>query len=198
VVVGAERDVGEIVDSVFRSKCRPEFPGGDVSDANVGFPFAAEFWYTFPGYLPNGRMAMAVANHHSSPPSLSVITFDKEGKQTEEVLAVPGPDEMLAIPVKGWYLQNERLKEHLVERISFQPGFIRIRGCHFPLDDSYYRSPSWDHQDVGGLDLDTEDAMSWQEYPRGIGGEVSYSMRIGQYVFGWDRYADKRGRVHST
>ncbi len=159
------------------------------------FPFAADFWYTFPGYLPDGRMAMAAEDHRTSPPTLCVLTFDEQGRQTEDMLTVPLPDDLLAIPVSDWYLHKDRMKDHLVETIGFRPGFIRIRDCRFPGDDSYNR-PYWDHQDVGGLDTDDEE--SWKEEPCGVGGQVSYHMRTGQYVFGWDRYADKTGIVHST
>ncbi len=160
------------------------------------FPFAADFWYTFPGYLPDGRMAMADEDPRTSPPTLCVITFDAKGDQTEDVLTVPFPADLLAIPVKDWFLHKDRMQKHLVETIGFRPGFIRIRGCRFPGDDSYNR-PYWDHpEEIGGLDSDDEE--SWMEYPRGAGGEVSYRMRTGQYVFGWDRFADKEGRVHST
>jgi hypothetical protein len=159
------------------------------------FPFAADFWYTFPGYLPDGRMAMAAEDYRTSPPSLCVITFDRRGKQTDDVLTVPVPDDLLAIPVDRWFEHKERMQQHLTETIGFRPGFIRIHDCCFPGNDSYNR-PHWDQQEVGGLDSDDEE--SWQEEPRGIGGEVYYHVRSGQYVFGWDRYADRRGRVHST
>src|SRR5262249_54777021 len=52
------------------------------------FPFAADFRYTFPGYLPDGRMAMAAENHQTIPPTLCVLTFDKNGKQTDDILTV--------------------------------------------------------------------------------------------------------------
>ncbi|MCA9069608.1 MAG: TIGR02996 domain-containing protein, partial [Planctomycetaceae bacterium] len=56
------------------------------------FPFAADFWYTFPGYLPDGRMAMAAEDHSTDPPSLCVITFNKRGVQTKDTFYVSLPD----------------------------------------------------------------------------------------------------------
>jgi uncharacterized protein (TIGR02996 family) len=165
------------------------------------FPFAADFWYTFPGYLPDGRMAMASQNHKTSPPSLCVITFDKKGKQTDDVLTVPMPADLLAIPTKEWYHHKDRMKQQLSDVIGFRPGFIRIRGCRFPWDEHGGYSPHRGHEDEWEDKLglpDTDDQESSEEYPCGIGGDISWLMRDGQYIFGWDRWADKRGRVHST
>jgi hypothetical protein len=161
------------------------------------FPFAADFWYTFPGYLPDGRMAMAAEDHTTSPPTLCVITFDRKGNQTDDVLTVPLPEDLLAIPVDQWYDHKERMKQHLIETIGFRPGFIRIRDCRFPGDTWEYNRPYWDNDgEVGRLDADDE--QSWQGEPCGFGGHVSYKLRTSQWIFGWDRYADKRGEVHST
>lgn len=161
------------------------------------YPFAADFWYTFPGYLPDGRMAMADEDATTSPPSLCVLTFDKKGKQMEEVLTVPFPDDLVAVPPGQWYEHKDRLQQHLIEAIGFRPGFIRVHDCIFPKDESMYMRPSWDTDcEVGLLDLDDE--ASWQESPCGYGGHVTYLVRTQQFVFGWDRYGDKQGRIHST
>jgi hypothetical protein len=45
---------------------------------------------------------------------------------------------------------------------------------------------------------DQDDEESWKEDPAGIGGNITWLLREGQYIFGWDRWADKRGSVHST
>src|SRR5262249_53971120 len=60
------------------------------------FPFAVYHRYIFPGYLPDGRMAMACQDHSTRPPSLCVLTFDNKGNQTGDVLTVPMPAEILA------------------------------------------------------------------------------------------------------
>jgi uncharacterized protein (TIGR02996 family) len=167
------------------------------------FPFAADFWYTFPGYLSDGRMAMAAEDHRTAPPTLCVLTFDRKGNQTRDVLHVPLPEDLLAIPVKEWFLHKERMKQHLIETIGFRPGFIRIRDCRFPGDEHGYNRPSWemysmqgDEQEFGVPDLDDEE--SWAESPCGFAGRLAQRLRDQEYVFGWDRYADKRGSVHST
>jgi uncharacterized protein (TIGR02996 family) len=167
------------------------------------YPFAADFWYTFPGYLADGRMAMAKENHLTSPPSLCVLTFDSRGKQTYDVLTVPLPDGLLAIPVEEWYQHKERMQQHLVETIGFRPGFIRIRDCQFPGDDSEYNRPCWEmfswqgeEEQFGIPDLDDEE--SWAEHPCGYAGQFAQRLRAQEWVFGWDRYGDKSGRIHST
>lgn len=162
------------------------------------FPFAADYWYLFPGYLPDGRMALAKENHRVTPPTLCVLTFDKMGNQTEEVLTVPPPDDFLAIPTEDWFRHKDRIQQHLIDAIGLQPGFIRIRDCQFPGDESGFYSPcleDWDPY-LGHPDADEDE--SWDADPRGNGGEMYHQIRQGEYVLGWDRYADKRGRVHST
>jgi hypothetical protein len=166
------------------------------------FPFAADFWYTFPGYLPDGRMAMANEDHRTSPPSLCVLTFDKEGNQTDDVLTVALPNDLLAIPAEKWYQHKEYMQRLLIARIGFRPGFIRIRDCRFPGDDGSDR-PYWsvfsfqvEPEQFGVPDPDDED--SWVYSPCGIAGGIARRLRSQEYVFGWDRHADKRGRVHST
>jgi uncharacterized protein (TIGR02996 family) len=163
------------------------------------FAFAADFWYTFPGYMPDGRMAMANEDHRTTPPTLCVITFDSKGNQSDDVLTVPLPQDLLAIPVDEWFRHKERIQQHLVETIGFRPGFIRIRDCQFPDDNQDYAfdRPYWEHEELLGYP-DSDDEESWNVNPEGIGGKVSSLIRNGAYVFGWDRYADKRGRVHST
>jgi hypothetical protein len=167
------------------------------------FPFAADFWYTFPGFLPDGRRAMAREDHRTSPPALCVITFDKSGNQTNDVLTVPMPPDLLAIPVRKWDEHKDRMQRHLIETIGFRPGFIRIRDCQFPEDEDGYDRPCWEVYSMQGDDElfgvpDPDDASSWVEYPCGFAGALHRRRRAGEYIFGWDRYADKRGRVHST
>jgi uncharacterized protein (TIGR02996 family) len=161
------------------------------------FPFAADFWYTFPGYLPGGRMAMAKEDARTSPPTLWVITFDRKGRQTKDVLRVPMPPELLSIPPREWYQHKERMKQQLIDEIGFRPGFIRVRDCCFPGDDHGYNRPHWDYfEGMGEVDSDDED--SWQEEPCGFGGWGTYHVRETQWVFGWDRFGDKSGTIHST
>jgi uncharacterized protein (TIGR02996 family) len=167
------------------------------------FPFAADFWYTFPGYLPDGRRAMAAEDHRTSPPTLCVLTFDRKGKQTDEVLTVALPDDLLATPVNEWYAHKERMEQHLIETIGFRPGFIRIQDCQFPGDEYGYDRPYWEVYSMQGEEEqfgvpDAEDEDSWTEYPCGYAGQLARRLRDHEYVFGWDRYADKRGKVHST
>jgi hypothetical protein len=142
-------------------------------------------------------MAIAAEDHTTTPPTLCVISFDGNGNQTDDVLTVPLPAELLAIPLREWYKHKERMQQHLIESIGFCLGFIRVRDCRFPGDAHDYNRPTWDEPEHLGV-LDSDDEESWQENPRGNGGEAHYVLRNGQYVFGWDRYADKRGRVHST
>jgi hypothetical protein len=90
------------------------------------------------------------------------------------------------------------MKQQLIDRIGFRPGFIRIRDCNFP-GKSTYISPAWDYEEcIGALDTDDDEEASWEEYPCGFGGRISYLVRTAQWVAGWDRYADKTGVVHST
>jgi uncharacterized protein (TIGR02996 family) len=166
------------------------------------FPFAADFWYTFPGYLPDGRMAMASEDHSTSPPTLCVLTFDKKGKQMDDVLTVPLPADLLAIPTREWFRHKERMKQHLIDLIGFRPGFIRIRDCQFPWDKHGGYTPCRGHEEYWeeqfGYPDNDEDEEGWQEYPCGIGGQITWLLRGGEYIFGWDRWANKEGRVHST
>jgi hypothetical protein len=171
---------------------RPGYPGL--------YPFAADFWYTFPGYLPSGRMAMADEDHTTDPPTLCVITFDKNGKQTKGVIRVPIPPDLLAIPADKWYEHKDRLKQQLIDVLGFRPGFIRVRDVQFPADEWGGLSPQW-HGDVweemyGHPDEDTE--ASWADWPTGNGGQAWHHLRNHEWILGWDRWADKRGKVHST
>jgi uncharacterized protein (TIGR02996 family) len=164
------------------------------------FPFAEDFWYVFPGYLPDGRMALAAENPRTHPATLCVLTFDAQGRQTNEVLTVPIPDDLLAIPVESWYEHKDRMKQQLIDLIGFRPGFIRVRDCRFPGDNSNYNRPFWEDLDehVGRPDTDADEDWFREQFPCGHGGEVWGHVRDGDWIFGWDRYADKRGRVHST
>jgi uncharacterized protein (TIGR02996 family) len=165
------------------------------------FPFAADYWYLFPGFLPDGRMALANRDRRTSSPTLCVLTFDKKGNQTDDVLTLPLPDDLLGIPREEWYDDKDRIKEYLMDTIGFRPGFIRIRDCHFPGDESKFDSPSPEIGSIWGVSLgapDSDDAQWWEDNSKGIGGEIYHQIHEGDYVLGWDRYADKRGRVHST
>ncbi|MGH7225248.1 MAG: TIGR02996 domain-containing protein, partial [Gemmataceae bacterium] len=84
------------------------------------FPFAADYYYTFPGYLPDGRMAMAVEDHHSTPPTLCVITFDGKGKQTTDVITVAPPDDLFS--VDNWFQHKDQISQHLTQTIGLRPG----------------------------------------------------------------------------
>lgn|GEM_PF-1932486 len=175
--------------------------GREIAVYRVGypalFPFAPDFWYAFPGFLPNGRMALGIEDHRTNPPGLCVITFDKRGKQTKEVIRVPAPDELLAVPTDAWFQHKDRLQQQLVDVLGFTPGFIRIRDCRFPNDEHQYNSPS--PEMIGELgQLDTDDEASWDQFPEGFGGRAWRDVHTGEWVFGWDRYGDKSGRIHST
>jgi len=140
---------------------------------------------------------MAAVVFTSDPPTLCVITFDKTGKQTNEVIRIPVPDYLLSVPADDWFLHNERLKQQLIDVIGFQPGFIRIQDCHFPGDDGCYNSPIPDRvRNFGEPDIDNEE--SWNTWPLGFGGETWRHIREGDWIFGWDRFGDKRGEIHST
>lgn len=167
------------------------------------YPFAADFWYTFPGHLRDGRMAMANEDYSTVPPTFNVLTFDKKGNQAKDVLTVAFPEDLLGIPPDECYKHKDRMQQHLVEAIGFRPGFIRVRDCRFPGDKSGYDSPCWEVYSMQGDDdlfgvPDPENPTPWQEYPCGFAGQLDRRRRSHEYVFGWDRYADKCGRVHST
>ncbi|MCA9068865.1 MAG: hypothetical protein KDA84_08085, partial [Planctomycetaceae bacterium] len=107
----------------------------------------------------------------------------------------------LKIPTNDWYQHKDWMKKQLIDEIGFRPGFIRIRDCKFPGDKwgaDYPHQGHGDYWEEQFGDLDTDDEESWEEYPRGIGGQFYWLLRDGEYEFGWDRWADKRGRVHST
>lgn len=170
------------------------------------FPFAADFRDLFPGYLPDGRMALVSENHWTtSPPTLCVLTFDERGDQTDEILTVPAPADLLVIPRTRWYEHRERITQHLHDLIGFRPGFIRIRACRFPWDEAENDCPHRGHEgwwDALGLPDDDEEEP-WQESLGeegfgGNGGPIFWLLREGQYIYGWDWWADKRGNVHST
>jgi uncharacterized protein (TIGR02996 family) len=166
------------------------------------FPFADGYRHGFPGHLSDGRMAMASEDDRTSPPTLSVIAFDKKGNQTDDVLTVPFPADLLTVPPEEWYRHRERMKQHLIDTIGFRPGFIRIRDCRFPWDEHGYLSPCRGHEEYWEDQLgypDVDDEGSWQEEPDGIGGRISWLLRNGEYVVCWgEHWADKRGTVQST
>jgi hypothetical protein len=165
------------------------------------FPFAADIGVTFPGYLPDGRMAMASEDHRTSPPTLSVITFDTKGNQTDDVLTVPLPVDLMATPVDHRYEHEERMKQHLIDSLGFRPGFIRIRECRFPWDEKGAYFPCRGHYDDWDYKLgypDTDNERSLEDYPRGNGGQIYWLLRGGEYELGWRGWANKQGRVHST
>jgi uncharacterized protein (TIGR02996 family) len=164
------------------------------------FPFAPDFWYRLPGYLPDGRAAMADVDHGTNPPALCVVTFDKSGKQQKQVIRVPIPDEINRAQDGGTQSdRNKKLQQVLANALGFVPGFIRVRDVHFPGDQGG-SSPCW-HGDVweelcGHPDEDTEE--SWSDRETGFGGACWHHLHNHEWIFGWDRWADKRGRVHST
>jgi uncharacterized protein (TIGR02996 family) len=162
------------------------------------FPFAADFWETYPGRLPDGRMAMAAEDPTTSPPSLCVLTFDGRGQQTDEILRAPMPQELVGLDADEWPRYKNRIRQHLVDVMGFVPAFIRIRGCSFPWDQYGNLAADRGFQDEWGLlglsDVDEEVG----EYPLGIGGRLTWVIRTGQYVFGQEGWADQRGRVHTT
>jgi uncharacterized protein (TIGR02996 family) len=163
------------------------------------FPFAADFWNAFPGYLPDGRMAMASENHRTPSATLCVLTFDSMGNQTNDVLTVPVPADLLAIPTHEWFEHKDRMKQHLIDVLGFRPGFIRIRDCRFPWDKDgeYSLDRGHGHRwDLLGVP-DADDEESWQDEPCGNGERISWLVREGQYEFGY-WWADKQGTVHST
>jgi uncharacterized protein (TIGR02996 family) len=164
------------------------------------YPLAADFWYLFPGYLPDGRMALANGDHSTSPPTLCVLIFDKKG-EFEDILTVSSPEELLGIRADEWFRYKEQIQQHLIDRIGFRPGFVRIRDWRFPYDESGYDSLDWDFsEEIGKLDVENvENPMSyWETDERGFGGDIANRVRSQQYVLGWDRIGDKRGRIHST
>lgn len=163
------------------------------------YPFAAEFWYLFPGYLPDGRMAMANLTHTTNPPSLCVLTFDAQGKQTKETLFVSLPKECIADVSEAWYKHFPAIRQTLVETLGFRPGFIRVQDCVFPGDSAYDR-PSWSVYTFQGDDrlFGTTNESAYTDDSRGFAWHLARRMRDQEYVFGWDRYADYRGLVHST
>jgi uncharacterized protein (TIGR02996 family) len=161
------------------------------------FPFAADFWYAFPGHLPDGRAALGIEDSRTNPRTLCVLTFDKKGKQTDDVIRVPFPADLLTL---GEYVLHEhidRLRQHLTDMTGLQPGFIRIQDCRFPGDDGDYNRPCPDIPHNFG-EPDTDDDASWDMWPEGNGGSAWHNIRNGEWVFGWDRYGDNRGRIHST
>jgi uncharacterized protein (TIGR02996 family) len=165
------------------------------------FPFATNSRDMFPGYLPDGRMAIASVDHRGSPPTLGVITFDKKGNQTDDALTIPVPGDLLTLPTNGWYQHEGRIRHHLIDTIGLRPGFIRVRDFRFPWDEHGDYSPCRGHEDYWGLlgYPDTDDEESWQEEPGGNGWGISWLVREWQYVLAWgDWWADKRGKVHST
>jgi uncharacterized protein (TIGR02996 family) len=164
------------------------------------FPFAADFWDAYPGRLPDGRMAMASEDATTSPPTLGVLTFDEHGEQTDEVLRVPLPEELLSVEPGQWYKHKDRIRQHLREVLGLVPAFIRIGGCEFPWDkfgglaaDRGF-GEEWDQL---GLP-DEDEGEDLEDDPRGIGGKLTWVIRTGQYCFGPEGWADQRGRVHTT
>ncbi|MDY3555796.1 TIGR02996 domain-containing protein [Gemmata sp. JC717] len=163
------------------------------------YPFAADFWYAFPGHLPDGRAALALEDPRTSPPSLCVLTFDKRGRQTEDVIYVPFPAELCALREYEYarYEHVDRQRQHLIDTIGLQPGFIRIQDCRFPGDAADYNRPCPDIPNDFGVP-DTDDEESWNTWPTGNGGNAWRNVRNGEWVFGWDRYGDNSGHIHST
>jgi hypothetical protein len=89
------------------------------------------------------------------------------------------------------------MKRQLIDVLGFRPGFIRVRDCRFPGDEHGSAHPYWDeNEDLGAIDSEGEDGSDW---PGGFGGHArNYYVRGTQWVFGWSRYGDKTGRIHST
>ena len=101
------------------------------------------------------------------------------------------------MPVEEWYQHKDRLQQQLVDVLGFRPGFIRIQNCQFPGDEYGYNSPEPEMiEDLG--EPDSDDDESWESEPNGYGGETWRHLQNGDWVFGWDRYGDKRGYIHST
>ena len=99
--------------------------------------------------------------------------------------------------------RSERISATGIEvSVSSDARAATARPSHHEAYDVYNR-PYWsvysmqgEEQEFGVPDRDGQG--HWAEYPRGYAGMFARRLREQEYVFGWDRYADKRGRVHST
>jgi uncharacterized protein (TIGR02996 family) len=161
------------------------------------FPFAPDIGRgLYPGRLPDGRAAVGLEGGGR----VEVITFDRAGRQTREVLDLALP-ETLRDPAEPWASAHEEgVRRHLAEHLGMVPAFVRIRHARFPSDLHGAFCPQRGHEDdwerLGLPDDDGE--ASWEEEPVGHGGKISWLVREGQYELAWEWWADKRGRVHTT
>lgn len=166
------------------------------------FPLASNFYYDFPvaGRLPGGQAAVAdldrevITHRDAIPTELVVYTFDANGHPTEEEIRVPLPPELSNI--KNGNLDNwdGRYTQFLTEKIGFEPGFIRVRS--YALGDDFGpRRGHYDNWDLCGVTDDPEGDSEWEN---GNGGRIYHYVRDVEFVVGYDAWADKRGKVHST
>lgn len=164
------------------------------------FPFAPGNRVGEPGRLPDGRLALAALDF-KDPMSFEVITFKPDGTQTDEVIRVPLPAEMLKFPKNEWYLHTEKLRAHLTPAIGLTPCFIRIRGYSFPSHpyEGAYRNHSDDWDRLGYPDPAPDELPDGATVEDGNGEQIYWLVRNGEFtVANGDWWCDKRGHVHST
>jgi hypothetical protein len=169
------------------------------------FPFAPGYRYAFPGHLPDGRTALAALelgpNPHRDavPLGLIVLTFDKTGAQTDDVIRVPLSPILAKIKLVDSYKHKADYQQHLIDTTGFVPGFIRVKGYRFPdQTGGPYRGHSEDWDLCGRPDEPDGDPEGDPEHERGYGGQVYWLVRNGEFEVGSSGWADKRGLVHST
>jgi uncharacterized protein (TIGR02996 family) len=162
------------------------------------FPLNGEFYSDLPlaGRLPDGRAA--VLERGATPVALQVRTFDAAGAPTGEEIDVPVPPELAHAIGKGanWGGKHIQIAQ---AALGFEPGFIRVQENALGDDLGPWRGHGNDWNRCG-LPDDPEDPTDYNgdPHPNGIGGEISWAVRGGEFVVGYSGWADKTGQVHST
>ncbi len=163
------------------------------------FPLSGAFCYDWPvvGRLSDGRAAVVERDRTPGPGALMVRTFDAAGAPTGEEIRVPLPQELAnAVEADNW---DSKYTQVARAALGFEPGFIRVQEDALGGDFGPWRGHSNDWN-RGGLADDPENPTDYNgdPEPNGIGSEISWAVRGGEFQVGSSGWADKTGRVHST
>ena len=161
------------------------------------FPINEQFYYATrtAGRLPDGRAA--VVERDRNPSVLLVRTFGSDGAPTGEEIRVPLPHGLaVAVGTDNW---DGKYTQVACDALGFEPGFIRVKENALGDDFGPWRGHENDWERCGLVD-NPEEPTGYHGHPspNGIGGEIAWVVRGGEFVVASHAWADKTGRVHST
>jgi uncharacterized protein (TIGR02996 family) len=150
----------------------------------------------FPGRLPDGRLAFALAEGFADQP-VYVLRFDPAGNPLDEI-QLPFPPALVGTP--SYHREYADGIIHLLEQaMGFRSALIRVKQCHFsdPMGSSIHPW-DWENDPVGLTDPPEPDEDEDIDRPEGGGGQVYSIIRDGLFRLGRSCWLGKNGHVSHT